>query len=116
MPPAAPCASLTVASSNVPVKVPLDFSTLTVWPSTRSTSVNAITPELLSHAWLASSTTAPWSSVVKATMVGRSLVPVMVTVTSWSTVEPLPSSMVTVKVSTAVSPWPRYSVALLSTV
>ena len=48
-------------------------------------------------------------------MVGASLVPVTVTVTSCATVPPWSSSIVTVNVSVAVWPTARYCVALLAT-
>ena len=61
---------------------------------------------------LASSVSVPFPT---ALTVGSSFVPVIVTVTSWSTVPPLPSSAVMVKVSVAVWPAARYCVALLAT-
>ena len=54
-------------------------------------------------------------SLAPTVMAGASFVPVIVTVTSCSTVPPLPSSAVTVKVSVAVWPAARYCVALLAT-
>jgi len=55
------------------------------------------------------------ASVDPAVIVGKSLVPVTVTVTTWLAVPPWPSLTVTVKLSVAVWPFARYCVALLAT-
>ena len=66
--------------------------------SIRSTSWNVMVSDAtrLPETTLVSSVTAPVATVEAPTMVGASLVPVMVMVTSWVTVAPLLSVMVTV--------------------
>ncbi|MNE79210.1 hypothetical protein D3C80_1756750 [compost metagenome] len=78
----------------------------TDWPASASSTVS--TPLSVRVGLVASSTTAPRSAPA---MVGRSLVPVMVMVTTWL----VPSALCTVKVSTLVSPSARYCTLLLST-
>ncbi|MNH38816.1 hypothetical protein D3C79_999000 [compost metagenome] len=91
--------------STLPVGVPLPGWN-TAWPA--SASVRVRVPLSVRVGSVASSVTAPWSSPA---MLGRSLVPVMVMTTSWL----VPSALCTVKVSTLVSPRPRYCTLLLST-
>ena len=98
---AASAASFTGASVKVPPNVPPTLATAVVWPSLRSTSLKAITPLLFNEAivTLVSSVMSPMASVSATLMVGPSLVPVTVTVTTWLTEPPWPSSILTVKVS-----------------
>ena len=93
-------------------------ATLTVaeWTSLMSMSLNANVPVRSGVA--VSSASSPMAPAVTppATIVGRSLVPVTVTVIGWSKVAPEVSVRRTVKVSTRISPACRYSTAFGSTV
>ena len=62
-----------------------------VWVSIRSTSWNVIVPvgRILARRDIVSSVTPPSAVVDAAMIVGASLVPVIVTVTSWVTVPPM---------------------------
>ena len=104
------CRSVSVPPSVLPPAA----ATLVVCTSIRSTSLKAIVPLSLSVGRLRPRS--PPRSRRRALMVGASLVPVMVTVTSWSTVPPLPSLIVTVNAlgrglahapGTAWRCWPR---------
>ena len=104
--------SLTGVSAKLPMLVVLsmnpgrcalevdDFSAKpAVWVSIRSTSANAIVPEVAifpEPLTLVSSVTAPVGVVEPVTIVGASLLPTRVTVTSCAVDPPLLSVMVTV--------------------
>ena len=73
--------SLTLPKVRLPPRVPLAFTTETVWASVRSRSLKVIVPVSVNvvPATAASSVTAPRTSVVAVVIVGTSLVPVMFT-------------------------------------
>ena len=88
--------------------------TLMLCVSVRSTSVKVIVPvSVRVPVGVTSSVTAPVTSVAATS--GASSVPVMVTLTMRSTVAPLPSLSVMVKVSILVWPAARYSTAEAAT-
>ena len=92
---------------------------LAVGTSDRSTSSNVIVPVasvgLASAAGAASAVSVIEPLCAALSMIGASLVPVIVITTSCVSVPPLPSSIWTVNVSSTVSPAPRKSISPFAT-
>ena len=97
-------------------ELPVTVEVAAVIDVVSSKSAKVMVP-LLDKLWAeASEASLTATSTAPVVRVGASLVPVIVTVTVWSTVPPFPSDTVTVNVSVTVSPASKYSTSASATV